>query len=534
MIKKILFLVACLLPFFIGCQKQQTFHSSQHLRLNIPSDPATLDPRKGGDIISSLFHFLLFDGLARFDDNNQVAPALAERIDISEDKTIYTFFLKESCWSDGTPITAWDFEKSWKDILHPDFPAMNAHLLYPIKNAEGAKMGKKSLSEVGITSLDAHTLEVCLEQPCPYFLEIAAFCSFYPVNAEVDHSHPDWDQHAGNGFICSGPFMLKEWKRNNKIVLAKNPHYHRAADVLLEEISLNMVDSEMTSLQMFEKGEIDILGQPLVPLPTDAVHELVRNKELQINPVPATTFCSFNVAEYPFNNVHIRKAFSYAINRRQITRNITQLSEKPALSAVPPILKKKEESIFFQDSDLNSAKEHFAQGLEELGIERAQFPKLKFYYSTSESDHKIAQALQQQWQEVLGIHVDLKCIDKKILLHLLKTRNYSIALSFWMAQYNDPMNILERFKYKSNVKNYPNWENKKYIKLLNASSLARTAEERSKLLEEAEALFLDDMPLAPIFHWNGAYISKPYVKSFGNVCIGNGFFDRVYIEYNEQ
>lgn len=140
---------------------------------------------------------------------------------------------------------------------------------------------------------------------------------------------------------------MKEWKRNNKIVLAKNPYYHRANEVRLEEIALNMVDSEMTSLQMFEKGEIDILGQPLVPIPTDAIHELIRNKKVKIHPVAATTFCSFNVDEYPFNNVDIRKAFSYAIDRRQITRNITQLSEKPALSAVPPVLKKQEDSLFF-------------------------------------------------------------------------------------------------------------------------------------------------------------------------------------------
>src|SRR5262245_55725956 len=104
-------------------------------------------------------------------------------MEISEDRKIYTFHIREAFWSDGTAVTAWDFEKSWKDILNPDFPAMNAHLLYPIKNAEGAKMGKTSLSEVGIKSIDAKTLEVTLEHPTPYFLELIAFCVFYPVNA---------------------------------------------------------------------------------------------------------------------------------------------------------------------------------------------------------------------------------------------------------------------------------------------------------------------------------------------------------------
>lgn len=534
MTKKILVFLLCCFSFFSGCQKKAPLRQAQQLNLNIPSDPATLDPRKGGDLVSSLFHFLLFDGLVRLDDSNNVALALAEKIDISDDKTVYTFYLKEAFWSDGTPITAWDFEKSWKDILHPDFPAMNAHLLYAIKNAEGAKTGVTSLSEVGIRSFDAKTLEVTLEQPTPYFLELAAFCVFYPVNSEVDHSHPDWDQNAGKNFICSGPFILKEWKRNNKIVLSRNPNYYKADEVILEDIHLSMVDSEMTSLQMFEKGQIDILGQPLIPLPTDAIPELVKQEKLNINPVPATTFCAFNVDQFPFNNVNIRKAFSYAINRRQITRNITQLSEKPALSAIPPILKKVKDSTFFRDADTEKAQELFAQGLKELGITKEEFPKIKYHYSTSEAHHKIAQAIQQQWHEALGIQIELESIDKKILLHLLKTRNYLVAQSFWMAQYNDPMNILDRFKYKDNVKNYANWENQEYIDLLNASAHAQTREERFQLLEEAETVLMSEMPVAPIFHWNAAYITKPYVKSYGDVCIGNGFFDRVYIDYNEK
>lgn len=529
--KQFLLVVAFVSLFFSGCNKAPLKPIEQRLNLNIPSDPATLDPRKGGDLISSLFHFLLFDGLTRLDDDGNVALALAERVEISNQNRVYIFYLKEAYWSDGTPITAWDFEKSWKDILHPDFPAMNAHLLYPILNAEGAKKGTHSLSEVGIESLDARRLKVTLEQPTPYFLELAAFCVFYPVNSEIDHSNPDWDQHGGKEFVCSGPFTLKNWKRSNAITLSRNPQYHRANETKLEEIHLNMVDSEMTSLQMFEKGQIDILGQPMIPLPTDAVPELMKSGLLNVSPVPATTFCTFNVDHYPFTNVNIRKAFAYAINRRQIVRNITQLSEQPALGAIPPILKKVTGSRdFFHDADFTKAREHFQLGLEELGIEASSFPKIRYVYSTSEAHHKIAQALQQQWLEILGVQIDLESVDKKILLHLLKTRNYVAAQSFWMAQYQDAMNIFERFKYKDNVKNYANWENEKYTELLTQSCSAETPEERFALLEQAEAIFIDEMPIAPIFHWNAAYITKPWVKSYGTAPIGNGFFDRVWID----
>lgn len=533
--RKFFLLLCSLCVLLAGCQKSCVHLPEQRLNLNIPADPATLDPRKGGDIISSLFHFLLFDGLTRLDDEGNVAPSLAKTIDISEDKTVYTFHIHDASWSDGTPITAWDFEKSWKDILHPDFPAMNALLLYPIKNAEGAKMGTASLSEVGIRCLNAKTLEVTLERPTPYFLELVAFCVFYPINAEIDHSHPEWDQLVGKRFIGSGPFSVKEWKRNNVIVLKKNPNYFRADEVMMEEITLSIVDSEMTALQMFEKGQVDIIGQPLMPLPTDAIPELIKRTQLNIIPVPATTFCSFNVNEFPFTNVHIRKAFAYAMNRKQIVQNITQLQEPPALGIIPPMLKKyKSTNAFFADADTERARLSFAKGLEQLGITRHEFPKIKYLYAKSDSHHKIAQALQQQWHEVLGVDLELECVEKKFLLHQLKNRNYQAAQTFWMAQYKDPMNIFERFKSKDNVKNYPNWENAAFTELLNASNEANTDEERFAMLEEAEALFLEEMPLAPIFHWNSAYIAKPHIKSFGPAPIGNGFFERVYIQSDSQ
>lgn len=515
----------------VGCEKKvEESVVAQQLNLNIPTDPATLDPRKGGDLISSTFHFLLFEGLVRINDNGVVAPALAHKIDLSPDRKVYTFHLRDAFWSDRSPITAWDFEKSWKDILHPDFPSMNAHLLYPILNAEGAKKGTASLSEVGIRSIDAKTLEVTLEKPTPYFLELASFCVFFPVNAEVDHTHPDWDQESQKQFICSGPFQMKEWKRNNEIVLKRNPHYWRSERVILDEIHINIVSSEMTSLQMFEKGQIDILGQPLMPLPTDAIPELMKKDLLKIHPVPATTFCVFNTEGFPFHNQKIRKAFGLAINRRDIVRNITQLSELPALTMIPPILKRRPSAPLYRDADREAARALFAEGCKELGIRPEEFPKISYLYSNLESHHKIAQAIQQQWADVLGVQVELQSADKKILMHNLQYGAFQIAQSFWIAQFREPMNILDRFKYKSNVKNYPRWENQRYIQLLNDSYDVETDEERFFLLEEAEKLLVDEMPVVPLFHWNSAYIHQPYVKSYSLAPIGEGFYDRIYID----
>lgn len=528
--KKVMILVMSLLLLCSGCQKKDPNCSKQVLNINIPSDPATLDPRKGGDLVSSMLHFLLFDGLTRLNNDGSITNSLAEKIEISDDKKEYTFHLRRAKWSDGSPIHARDIEKSWKDILAPTFPAANAHLLYPIHNAQNYKMGTVAREAVGIKTLDDYTLKVNLTSPIPYFLELISFCVFYPVNADLDIKKPNWENEVGSQFICSGPFTIASWKHNDEIVLKKNPNYWKSQDIKLEMVNICMIRDEMTALQMFQKGDLDILGNPLSPLPTDAVPQLKKEGKLQLKPVGATTFCTFNVKEPPFTNAKIRKAFAYAIDRAQITQNVTQLSEIPALTVIPPVLKKGENTPFFSDADIDKARALFKEGLQELGLTRETFPKLSYDYSRSDLHHKVAQALQQQWRRVLGVQIVLEDSDHKILMQKLKAGSYSIAQMYWVAQYHDAMNIFERFKYAENVKNYPNWENEEYISLLEQSFFAPTEKDRADILQRAESIFLDEMPLAPIFHWNSAFIIQNYIKNYDLMTIGDGLWENVYID----
>jgi oligopeptide transport system substrate-binding protein len=162
-----------IMVFTSSCQNShQSSRQPHQLNVNISGEPATLDPRKGADLISSSLHFMLFEGLTKITPDGSTVPAQAEKIDLSLDCKTYTFHLRECRWSDGTPVTAYDFEKAWKDILDPQFPAANAHLFYPIRNAEAAKKGKVTLQEVGIRVKDPKTLVVELENPTPYFLEL--------------------------------------------------------------------------------------------------------------------------------------------------------------------------------------------------------------------------------------------------------------------------------------------------------------------------------------------------------------------------
>ncbi len=528
---KLFYILICCCFVATACQDKKptiTHQSLQLIRLNLKSEPATMDPRKGGDVISSHMHFLLFEGLVRLNPDGAIVPAQARTFDISPDGIVYTFHLRDAVWSNGVPVTAYDFEKAWKDILDPSFPSVNAHLLYPIKNAEAAKKGLVPLSDVGLVSKDEKTFVVTLEKPTPYFLDLISFCVFFPVCSEMDKACPDWAYQAGDNFVSNGPFILQDWKHHNEIVAVKNLAYWDNTRVRPDVIHFSMIDNESTALQMFENGELDMIGEPLSPLPVDALQSLKKQGKLRKHPLGATTMITFNTNQAPFNNAKIRKAFTYAINRELIVNNITQLGETAATNMVPPVLKNLRNRIFFKDGDVASARALLEEGMQELGITKEAFKDLSLLHSTSDLNHKIAQAIQQQWKQAFGIQIKLENVEHKVLMDKLVKRNYAFAQALWIAQYNDQMNILERFKFKTNVKNYPNWENPEYIRLLEQSAyengLARAA-----TLEKAEEIFIDEMPICPIYHWDAAYMLQPHLNDVSLTPIGDIVFEKLRV-----
>ncbi len=494
------------------------------LRMNVIREPSTLDPRKGSEFIGSTLHFFLFEGLTRLNADYSVTPAQAKSIEISDDRRTYTFHLRNTFWSDGTAVTATDFEKAWKKILTPDFPAANAPLLYPIKNAQEAKKGVISLDKVGIHSIDDKTLVVELKDPTPYFLELISFCVFFPIKHTLDVADPNWMNEAGKNYISNGPFKLASWKHNDEIVVEKNPYYWEKQFISLEKIQISMVKDENTVLQMFENDELDILGTAISPIPNDVVLKYQQQRLLKTYPSAATTAISFNVAQFPFTSKHLRKAFAYTIDRQEIVDNITQLGEEVATQIIPSCLKKSPALAYFKDNDLRKGKKHFLRALHELGISQEEFPTITYYYSYSDLNHKLAQILQQQWAKNLGVKVELQHCEHKVFLDKLGSRNFELAQTFWFAQYPDPMSILERYKYRTNPKNFSNWENAHYIRLLEKTAFDATEEERAKTLETAEALLMKQMPLTPLYHWKTAFMIKDHL-TFEEFPPDHGFLE---------
>lgn len=483
-----------------------------------------MDPRKSGDFTSATMISLVFEGLTRCLPDGTSEPALAERIDVSEDLLTYTFHMRESFWTDGKPVTAYDFEKTWKQALDPEFPSVCAYLFYPIKNAENAVHQTVSLDEVGIEALDPLTLKVTLERPTPYFISLTAFPSFLPV---PQHRLAEMDGIINSNRVVNGPFSIGKVTPHALIVLEKNKNYWNPSEQKLNEIQISIIGSESTAYSMFEKGELDWLGGILAPISPDALASTEVQEKAIYSPMSASTFFCFNVGAAPFSNKNIRKAFSLAVDRDEIAREILPNSQVPASRCLPPTLCDGENRDILPHYDPAAAQAYFHLGVQELGKPVEQ---VVLHFRGGVVDRNIAQVVQRKWEEVLGIEVQLVQTDFKTHKDFLHSRKYSVALANWVAQYHDPANILERFKNPSNAKNYSGWENLEFSSLIEEVQDELNPEIRTALIHRAEDLLAEDLPILPIYHWSSPSLCASRLHNVQTTPSGGVLFERSWVD----
>lgn len=484
------------------------------LRLNIYSEPPTLDPRKAYDITSSTVLQLLFDGLMRIGLDGEPRLSVAERVEIDESATRYTFFLRPSLWSNGDPVTAYDFEGAWKQILTPTFPADYAEQLYVIKGGRAAKAGDLPLDQIGVRALDDQRLEVELEAPIPYFLSLCASTAYFPVHRSIAALHPDWADHASSLYVANGPFLLDRWAHNSKIFLTKSPNYWDADAVQLQRVEMAMVDDERSELYLFERGELDRAGTPISVLSYDAVPSLRARGLVHSVPIAGVYWYKINTAQPPFNHSKVRRALSLAIDREQIVCYVTQGHHQPATRLIPPCLSLPGEDTLYCDPV--RARQLLEEGLAELGMKRDQVPPLTISYNRSQEHQRIAQTVQRQWEESLGIKVELRIADWRVHLARLRARDFQVARQSWVATVEDPIDILQLFVAPNGSNNETGWHHPRYSELIAEASREGDQERRATLMSEAEQILLSEMPLIPIFFCDINYVVHPDLR---NCCL---------------
>lgn len=486
-------------------QTGKTQAAEQMLRMNA-AEPETLDSGMSNDVISGAFIRSLYDALVRLDKDGKPANSVAQEIKVSDDKKVYTFTLRDTKWSNGDPVTARDFAFAWLRVLDPKTGSGSAYKFYPIKNARAFFQGKAGADEVGIKVVDDKTLEVTLENPTPYFLTLATF--YYPVNQKVVEGNADWAKKPET-IVTNGPFKLAAWEHKNKIELAKNDQYWDKDAVKLDKIEFSMIEDTNTELEMFNKGDLDWAGGPISALPADAIGPLHDEGKLQTMERATNYYLLFQTEKAPFTNEKIRKAFAYAVNRKDIADNIGQAGQTPLMGFVPLSASLKKEG-YFKDNDTETAKQLLAEGMKELGI--SKLPDITYLYNTSDLHKKIAEALQAQWKQVLGVDVKLVNKELKVMFDDQEHGNYMISRSGWTGDYNDSVNFLELFMEKNSGNNSTFWHDEKYVDLVHKAYAEPDETKRNQYLLEAESILMEQMPVTGIYSSVNSWVQNDKVK----------------------
>ncbi|MFC2049227.1 peptide ABC transporter substrate-binding protein [Chlamydiota bacterium] len=512
-ISLILLLAAC-----ASCGKQAPKTSSEQvLRLNLSDDPVALDPRVVRSLKDLTVVKQLFEGLMRLDAQGIPQLALAQSVDISEDLLTYTFHLREAQWSNGDPVTAQDLRYAWMTALDPSFACDYSYMLYPIKNAQKVRQGLCTPEELGVSVVDDKTLVVELQIPTPYFLELTAFPTLFPVHHKIAVTYPLWSSPASDHFVCNGPFCLGGWATQAEISLTKNPTYWDQQSVSLDRITFSVISDNNTECQLFETNELDWLGQPISnSIAPELLGKMKLEGKLASYDIAGTLWFKFNTAKDPFDNLNIRKAFSYAVNRADIITHILQGNQTAATGPLPPCMAVNT-APYFTDGDTTTAQSLFEKGLAEKGLTRETFPTVVLTYAPNERTNKIVQLVQQQWYKALGVKIELQALERQVYERNAKRGLYQVGVGQWIADFNDPLAFLEIFKFKIDPEvatgmNDTGWQDATYISLLDASLSERDPQARQALLRQAETILMEAMPIAPLYHYAFDYVKKPYVQ----------------------
>jgi oligopeptide transport system substrate-binding protein len=489
----------------------------QVIRLGNGDEPQDLDPHLITGEPEYRITSSLFEGLAAMDPKDlHPVPGLAESWDISPDGRVYTFHLRANLqWSNGDPLTADDFVQSYRRMLTPAFACEYAYLLYNfVQGAEEYYHGKiTDFSQVGFRAVDDRTLRVTLKQPCSFLLEIIAdhfAWEALPVKviakfAPLDRRGSDWTR-PGN-LVGDGPFVLKAWRPQQKIVVARNPRYWDAANVKADEIEFYPTQDLVTEERMFRGGQLDATYE-LPPNKID-VYRREHPAELSIQPWLSVEYYECNVTAPPLNDPRVRRALALAFDRESIVRHVTRGGERPAYAMSYPGT-----AGYVPRAALIPNVAEAQRLLAEAGYPGGKgFPPLEMLCNTQLSHQQVAEAVQAMWRKNLGIEVQLHNEEWKVYEDAVQTHHYQIARAGWVADYADPNVFLEIFQ-TGNGNNFTGWSNPEYDRLFRAALAEPNQAKRYENYQKMDALLVDECPILPIYYYTRVYALNPKIRGW--------------------
>lgn len=505
------------------------------------SDVRSLDPSINDDTYGGMILTDTMEALTRVEQdekgNDVIKPAGAEKWEVSPDGLTYTFHLRNFNWEDGKKVTSKDYAYSLMRTLEPATAATYVQLIDMIKGAAAYNGGTGKKEDIGITTPDDNTLVITLDKPTPYFMNLTYFTLFMPQRQDmVEKNAKNYGADAGTLLSC-GPFKLKEWVHDSKIVLERNENYYDKDKVKLNTVNIKVIKEEEAEMQELYNGGLDMAN--VTKQDWKEKFKALGTLDLIENIEPSTSYFHFNQAATIngvklFSNAKVRRAFSAALDRQQIVDMINDGAAVPATGWVPFRLQLNGEEFRKASGfepitklleEIKDPKAYLIEGLKELNADPDP-SKYNVHYivgNTSALGKKNAEVYQQMLQKALGVTISIDTVESKVKRDRIKALDYELSNLAWIGDYNDPSTFMNMW-YTTRPNYKTGWANTKYDELLDKASATSDQKQRLQFFKEAEKLLVyEDATIAPtVFNKHSEFQFK-YVKgvmrpTFGSIC----------------
>jgi len=486
------------------------------LHRGLSSDPESVDPHKSRSVQAAEVLRDIGEGLLGYSAAGELVGGVADEWTVSEDGLTYTFHLRaDARWSNGDPVTAEHFAFSFRRLVDPATAAFYAQMLASIVNVPAIVAGEKSPSELGVKAVDEQTLVITLGQPTPYLLSLLTYPSTFPVHPGSIVEHGDLFTKPGN-LLSNGAYKLTAWEPGSVLKLSRNEHYWNNAATAIDAVNHHVLTQEMTELNRYRAGELHITGS----VPPDSFKQVrsERPDELHIAPYLGVYYYGFNLTKPPFkDNPQLREALSMAVDRDVLVNQIVGRGEAPAYSWVPPGVDNYEpRRLGYADMSQDERNAHARRLMHEAGYGPDKPLQIELRYNTSDTQQRIALAIQAMWKDALGVQTTLVNEEFQVLLANMQAREVTqVFRSSWTGDYNDAHTFLSIME-SGNPGNLPGYVSDEFDSLMLRAAKQVDLGRRRLWLEEAERVLLSDHPVIPLYFYVSKHLVSPDVIGWGD------------------
>ncbi len=495
--------------------------AAQRIRLSINSEPPNLNSLLTTDQISGFVLGHVMEGLLNYDERGELVAGVAQRWQLRE--TGATFWLRRDArWSDGRPVTARDFVFAWRQVVNPVTGSAYASALFPIKNAERINRGEMPSTALGVRAVDDYRLDVQFERPCPYFLGLTAFFTYYPVRADFYQKRGERYAADAGDMLYNGAFTLTRWVHGARLTLTKNPHYWDRDAVKLREIDIPYITGDPgANLNLYKDGSI-----ALAMLDSETLSDALTNGyPIRQFSTGSFFYLLFNLREGRVTaNRHVRKAIQAVFDPASLVNKVIGLPGNLATDSIFPRTVKGFEAPLRDEypaqppeRGLGVARRHLELAKRELGVER--LPPIVLLASDSARGGKEAEYFQQLLAAGLGLEVRIDRQIAKQRLDRMQRGGFDIAAAGWGPDYDDPMTFADLFA-SWNENNRGRYRNADYDALVKRANDSGDAQERMTLFAQMQQLLIDDVPLLPTYESGQVYVQHPQLRGVVRAIFG--------------